>query len=287
MDNQTRTRRRIRRDAVRRRLIAESPFAEVQGFVVRSNRSRDYVVSRADAAAVLKSLPRHAMVTTICPEPIPWLTLTLRALGAALGRCGLGTRQNHDTQIARPSTTTDRASASCRCSPELQPYLLAVREELLADFDPKQKSAERAACISRYRQSNINLRAQLLQDHPSRRVKTVTQAAPESAGHAGDGVGPRASRPRRRGIDGTHTVPRSPISTTGQPTRTLSRRYPGQWRTCTILCSRTRECPATIRSQERDSHNLRCLRAVAILCTMRNGRHWTRTSDLCGVNTAL
>jgi hypothetical protein len=49
--------RQFFRDAVRRRLLAESPFAEMQGVVVRSNRSRDYFVSRREADEVLKACP--------------------------------------------------------------------------------------------------------------------------------------------------------------------------------------------------------------------------------------
>jgi hypothetical protein len=47
--------------------------------------------------------------------------------------------------------------------PELLPYLLAVRKELLSDpdFDPKATPMSKLPVITRYRESNINLRTQL------------------------------------------------------------------------------------------------------------------------------
>ncbi len=44
-------------DAVRRRLVYESPFADMQGVVVRPNRKRDYFVTRDEAANVLEACP--------------------------------------------------------------------------------------------------------------------------------------------------------------------------------------------------------------------------------------
>lgn len=45
------------RDAVRRRLIEENPFAEMKGVTVQANRTRDYFVSREDADRILAACP--------------------------------------------------------------------------------------------------------------------------------------------------------------------------------------------------------------------------------------
>ncbi len=45
------------RDAVRRRLIDESPFAEMKGLSAKGNRDKDYFLSRDDAAKVLEACP--------------------------------------------------------------------------------------------------------------------------------------------------------------------------------------------------------------------------------------
>jgi integrase len=49
--------RQFFRDAVRRRLIAINPFGDMKGVAVKSNRSRDYFLSRADADRILAACP--------------------------------------------------------------------------------------------------------------------------------------------------------------------------------------------------------------------------------------
>ena len=46
--------------------------------------------------------------------------------------------------------------------PELRPYLEAVREEFLEGFDPKAQRLSEQPVITRYRDTNANLRTQLL-----------------------------------------------------------------------------------------------------------------------------
>ena len=46
--------------------------------------------------------------------------------------------------------------------PELRPHLQAVLDELLADFDPKANRLSEQPVISRYRDTNANLRTQML-----------------------------------------------------------------------------------------------------------------------------
>ena len=49
--------------------------------------------------------------------------------------------------------------------PELRPYLKAVRDELLADFDPKQKRLSEQPVITRYRDERQSADATAA-DHP-------------------------------------------------------------------------------------------------------------------------
>ena len=42
---------------MRRRLIAENPFAHMKGIAVRENRDRDYFLTRGDAAKVFEACP--------------------------------------------------------------------------------------------------------------------------------------------------------------------------------------------------------------------------------------
>jgi integrase len=46
--------------------------------------------------------------------------------------------------------------------PELRPYLQAALDDLLVDFDPKAEKLSQQPVIRRYRDTNANLRTQLL-----------------------------------------------------------------------------------------------------------------------------
>jgi len=49
--------RQFFRAALRKRLIAENPFGEMKGVSVRSNKARDYLLPRGDAAKVIDACP--------------------------------------------------------------------------------------------------------------------------------------------------------------------------------------------------------------------------------------
>ncbi len=163
-DNTVRRRRGIARqffnDAVRRRLIAESPFADMKGVIVRSNRKRDYFVSREEADAVLST----------CPDNQWRLLFALSRYGGL--RCPsehLALRWGDvDWKFSRitihsPKTEhhEGRATRTMPIFPELRPLLQAVLNELLADFDPKEQRLSEQFVITRYRDANANLRTQL------------------------------------------------------------------------------------------------------------------------------
>jgi integrase len=152
--------RQFFRDAVRRRLIAESPFADMQGVVVRSNRSRDYFVTREEADSVLKACPDKQWQLLFALSrygslrcPSEHLTLRWGDVDFDAGRI-----------TVRSPKTEHHEGKGIRVMPlfpELRPYLEAVRDEFLDDFDPKEKRLSEQPVIARYRESNINLRTQL------------------------------------------------------------------------------------------------------------------------------
>ncbi len=152
--------RQFFRDAERRRLIAESPFAEMKGVVVRSNRSRDYFVSRADAAAVLEACPDSQWKLLFALSRYGGLRCPSEHLALLWGDVDFDAGKI----TVRSPKTEHHEGKGIRVMPlfpELRPYLETVRDEFLEDFDPKEKRLSEQPVITRYRESNINLRTQL------------------------------------------------------------------------------------------------------------------------------
>lgn len=130
--------RQFFRAAVRRRLIAESPFAEMKGVAVKANRSRDYFVSREEAAQVLSA----------CPDAQWRLLFALSRYGGlrcpsehlALKWGDVNWDKNRLT-VTSPKTEHHDGQGE-RAIPifaELRPYLEAAYNELVEDedFDPQ------------------------------------------------------------------------------------------------------------------------------------------------------
>ena len=78
----------------RRRLISENPFGEMKGVAIRSNRSRDFFVSRETAEMVLAACPDRSVAAIVRPEPLRWAPLPIRTLGVTLGGRRLGSRKD-------------------------------------------------------------------------------------------------------------------------------------------------------------------------------------------------
>ena len=147
-------------DAVRRRLISESPFAEMKGVVVRSNRSRDYFLTRQDAQAVIDACPDAQWKLIFAMSRFGGLRCPSEHMALRWGDVDW----SNGRITIRSSKTEHHEDGGIRVMPlfpELRPYLEAVLEELLADFDPKANRLSEQPIITRYRQSNINLRTQL------------------------------------------------------------------------------------------------------------------------------
>lgn len=147
------------RAAARKKLIAESPFADMKDTNVKENRSRDWFVTRDVAAAVLAA----------CPDAQWRLLFALSRYGGL--RCpsehlelrwGDVDWQRGRITVRSPKTAhhTGHEERVIPLFPELRPYLQAVLDELLEDFDPKVERLSEQPVISRYRQANSNLRTQ-------------------------------------------------------------------------------------------------------------------------------
>lgn len=147
--------------AVRKQLISENPFAEIDGGVtVRANRSRDYFVSRDEAAEVLKN----------CPDAQWKLLFALSRYGGL--RCpsehlslSWGDVDWENDRLTVPSPKTEhhdgKAYRVIPIFPELREHLQTVYDEQLEDFDPKRQRLSEQPIITRYRGARTNLRTQL------------------------------------------------------------------------------------------------------------------------------
>ena len=153
--------RQFFRHAIRQRLITENPFAEMEGGVsVQANRDRDYFITRDEAAKVIDA----------CPDAQWRLLFALSRYGGL--RCPsehLGLRwgdidwEGGRMAVLSPKTEhhEGKEARSVPLFPELRPYLQAVYDELLTDFDPKLERLSEQPVITRYRERNCNLRTQL------------------------------------------------------------------------------------------------------------------------------
>lgn len=133
----------------------------MKGVVVRANRSRDYFVTTEEADAVLKA----------CPD-LQWqLIFALSRYGGL--RCpsehlvlkwGDVDFDNGRIRVHSPKTEHHEGKGErvMPMFPELRPFLEAAYKELLTDFDPKVKRVNEQPVIQRYRDTNANLRTQLI-----------------------------------------------------------------------------------------------------------------------------
>ena len=132
-----------------------------------ANRARDYFVSRDEAAKVLDACPDAQWQLLFALSrygglrcPSEHLALTWGDVDWERGRITVRSpkTEHHEGQGERVIPLF----------PELRPYLEAVLDELLEDFDPKAKRLSEQPVITRYRDANANLRTQLDADHPAR-----------------------------------------------------------------------------------------------------------------------
>jgi len=152
--------RQLFQAAVRHRLISRNPFAELRGVSVLANRSRDYFVTRDEADKVLAACPDSQWKLVFALSRYGGLRCPSEHLGLRWGDINWETNRI----VVRSPKTEHHEGKDERVIPlfpELRPYLQAVLNELLADFDPKERRLSEQPVITRYRDRNSNLRTQL------------------------------------------------------------------------------------------------------------------------------
>ncbi len=139
------------RDAMRRKLIAENPFGDMKGCVVKGNAAKEYFIKPEVAAAVLDKCPdvQWQLIFALsrygglrCPSE--HLALTWDDVDLPGGK-----------MVVHSPKTEHHEGKACRVVPifpELRPYLEAV-------WDEAPEGSRHV--ITRYRMRNTNLRTQL------------------------------------------------------------------------------------------------------------------------------
>ena len=140
------------RAALRKRLIAENPFADMRDCLVKANKSREFFLKRADADKI----------TAACPDHEWRLIFTLARFG--------GLRTPSETLLLRWADVDWERGRLLIRSPKTEhhegkdsrwvPLFPELRPHLEAAFDRAAVGAE--FVITRYRDGNANLRTQLL-----------------------------------------------------------------------------------------------------------------------------
>ncbi len=139
------------RTAVRRRLIAENPFADMKGMSVLANRSRDYFVTREEAQKVFDACPDAQWKLLFALSRYGGLRCPSEHLGLRWGDVDW---ERGRMTVRSPKTEhhEGKATRSVPLFPELRPFLEAV-------WDEAEPGTEYV--ITRYRERNSNLRTQL------------------------------------------------------------------------------------------------------------------------------
>jgi integrase len=148
-------------DAVDRELIDRNPFAALQGLTVGANENRDYFVTRDETDAVLEACPTNQWKLVFALSRYGGLRCPSEHLALRWGDvdfdCGKITVRSSKTERYR-----GKGERVIPLWPELRPYFEAVHDELFVDFDPKSKRFSEQPVITQYRDTNANLRTQLL-----------------------------------------------------------------------------------------------------------------------------
>lgn len=152
--------RQLFQAAVRHRLIVRNPFAELRGVSVLPNKSREYFITREEADKVLAACPDAQWKLLFALSRFGGLRCPSEHLRLRWGDVNWETNR---ITVRSPKTEHHEGKAErvIPLFPELRPYLQAVLNELLADFDPKEKRLSEQRVITRYREVNANLRTQL------------------------------------------------------------------------------------------------------------------------------
>src|SRR5262249_173985 len=141
------------------KLIGSNPFADLKS-TVRANPDKFYFVTRAEADAILKACPDNQWKLLFALSRYGGLRCPSEHLGLLWGDVHWDTGR---ITVRSPKTEHHEGKAEriIPLFPELVPHLQAVLDDLLQDFDPKEKRLSEQPVITRYRDTNANLRTQL------------------------------------------------------------------------------------------------------------------------------
>ena len=141
--------RQFFRAAIRLGLVESNPFSSLSA-AVRGNRARQYFVSRQEVDAAIAAAPDHEWRLIIALSRYGGLRLPSELLTLTWADVDLEAK----AMVIRASKTEHHENGgirTCPIFPEIAPFLQEARRSAAPD----------AICvISRYRQSNINLRTQ-------------------------------------------------------------------------------------------------------------------------------
>ncbi len=140
------------RAALRKRIIAENPFADMRDCLVKANKSRDYFVSRAEAASVLAACPDHEWRLIFALARFGGLRTPSETLGLRWGDVDWA----RGRMLVRSPKTEQHEGKDSR----LVPIFPELRPLLDAAWDAAAEGAE--FVITRSRDCDANLRTQLL-----------------------------------------------------------------------------------------------------------------------------
>lgn len=152
--------RQFFRAALRKRIITTNPFGEMKGISVRSNRERDFFISREDAAKVIDACPDAQWRLLFALSRFGGLRCPSEHLALTWGDIDWATKR----MVVRSPKTEHHEGQGIRIVPifpELKSYLddvWEIAEEVVSSLDPKE--AAKAHVITRYRDPNANLRTQ-------------------------------------------------------------------------------------------------------------------------------
>lgn len=137
------------RAAVRRRLIAANPFADLKSGR-KANDKRDYFLSREDAAKIFAACPDHEWKLIFALSRFGGLRCPSEHLGLRWGDIDWA---NSRFTVHSPKTEHHEGGES-----RVVPLFPELRQYLEAAWDAAEEGAE--YCITRYRDPSCNLRTQ-------------------------------------------------------------------------------------------------------------------------------
>ena len=144
--------KQLLRAALRKRIIAENPFADMRDCLVKANKSREFFLNRADAEKVLAACPDNEWKLIFALARFGGLRTPSETL---LLRWGDVDWERGRLLIRSPKTEHHEGKDS-----RLVPIFPELRPHLEAAWDQAAEGAE--FVVTRYRDCNANLRTQLL-----------------------------------------------------------------------------------------------------------------------------